>query len=114
MVLSHPERHAIMKARSYRKSLLLSLIIIQWFMMRSSFSQRQMYDVVKDVRSYPTFLPYCLDAVVSSSRELANRDLLMLATLTVGVSPFKMSYESKVTCRPYEFVKVILPSLHSP
>jgi len=64
-----------------------------------------MYDVVKDVRSYPTFLPYCLDAVVSSSRELANRDLLMLATLTVGISPFKVSYESKVTCRPHEFVK---------
>jgi len=69
------------------------------------YSQRQMYDVVKDVRSYPTFLPYCLGAVVSSTQELANRDLLMLATLAVGISPFKVSYESRVTCRPYEFVK---------
>jgi hypothetical protein len=82
------------------------------FMTVFRFSQRQMYDVVKDVKSYPTFLPYCLGAVVSSSRELANRDLLMLATLTVGIFPFKVSYESKVTCRPCEFVKVSIGQLY--
>jgi len=71
------------------------------------YTPKQMFDVVQDVRSYPEYVPYCIDAVVSSSRELANHDRLMLATLTVGISVFKVSYESKVTCRPFESVKAV-------
>ncbi|KAJ3571429.1 hypothetical protein NP233_g3764 [Leucocoprinus birnbaumii] len=72
------------------------------------YSQRQLYDVVSDVASYPRFIPFCTGSRIL--RSLAPKPgfpgkLTMDAELTVGFLSFEESYVSKVTCVPDESVE---------
>jgi hypothetical protein len=81
--------------------------------MSRSYSRRELYEVVADVDSYNKFIPFCTGSKVLSRREL-RKDLKtpdvfsMDAELTVGFLSFAESYVSKVTCSPYDSVKVSL------
>ena len=78
-----------------------------------SYSRQQLYRVVADVDSYNRFVPFCTNSKVLSRRERLS-DLTMPdgfsmdAELTVGFFSFTESYVSKVTCCPYDSVKVSL------
>lgn len=77
----------------------------------------ELYNVVADVESYSSFLPFCTDARVLSKSTPTTPRLggltspqalarVMEAELTVGFLSFRESYVSKVTCRPNESVEV--------
>jgi coenzyme Q-binding protein COQ10 len=72
------------------------------------YSQRQLYEVVSDVTTYPQFVPFCTGSHIL--RPLMpvpdSKQLSMDAELAVGFLSFKESYTSKVTCLPYESVEV--------
>ena len=84
--------------------------------MPCSYSRQQLYEVVADVDSYNKFIPFCTNSKVLTRRELL-KDLelpdafTMDAELTVGFLSFSESYVSRVTCSPYNSVKVSL-TLH--
>ena len=72
-----------------------------------SFKPAQLYAVVADVARYPRFVPFCTGARilrVLQQHQQAVTD--MEAELTVGFLSLKESYVSRVTCRPFESVKV--------
>lgn len=81
--------------------------------MSRSYHRQQLYKIVADVDSYNKFVPFCTQSKVLSRRE-PLRDLKipdgfsMDAELTVGFLSFTESYVSKVTCSPYDSVKVSL------
>jgi len=68
---------------------------------------------VADVGSYNRFIPFCTGSKVLSRKE-PLKDLKipdgfnMDVELTVGFLSFTESYVSKVTCTPYDSVKVSL------
>ena len=72
-----------------------------------------------DVDSYNKFIPFCTSSKVLSRKE-PLKDLKipdafnMDAELTVGFLSFTESYVSKVTCSPYDSVKVSLSSCGAP
>ena len=62
-----------------------------------------------DVDSYEHFIPYCKASRVLSSLPRTIHSGITYdveAELTVGFLAFEESYVSKVTCTPYEMVKV--------
>ena len=72
-----------------------------------------MYEIVADVGSYNKFVPFCTRSKVLSRRKPLKDPKLpdgfnMDAELTVGFLSFTESYVSKVTCSPYDSVKVSL------
>ncbi|KAK7696162.1 hypothetical protein QCA50_000813 [Cerrena zonata] len=81
----------------------------------------ELYNVVADVESYSSFLPFCTDARVLSKSTPTTPRLggltspqalarVMEAELTVGFLSFRESYVSKVTCRPNESVEAVASS----
>lgn len=77
----------------------------------------ELYNVVADVASYPSFVPFCTGARILSKTTPTTPRLggptspqvlarVMEAELTVGFLSFRESYVSKVTCRPNELVEV--------
>ena len=84
-----------------------------------SYSCKQLYNVVTDVDSYHTFIPYCRSSRVIASRQVsrpiagagdieAPSAVRKEAELTVGFLVFKESYVSEVTCIPFQSVEVRL------
>ncbi|KAF5363635.1 hypothetical protein D9756_000660 [Leucocoprinus leucothites] len=72
------------------------------------YSQKQLYDVVSDVASYPHFVPFCTESRILKSmtpESGSSGKLSMDAELTVGFLSFEESYVSKVTCVPSESVE---------
>ena len=57
--------------------------------------KEQLVDLVLDIESYPTFIPYCLDAKIHEKKEEGNLTLI-IADLTIGKGPFKATYKSDV------------------
>jgi len=58
-------------------------------------NKRQLIDLVLDIESYPSFVPYCLDSKVYKKKE--KEDLIsIIADLTIGKGPFKATYKSDV------------------
>ena len=58
-------------------------------------SKEQLIDLVLDIESYPTFIPYCLNSKVYEKKD--NKDFtLIVADLTIGKGPFKATYKSDV------------------
>ena len=55
----------------------------------------QLIDLVLDIEKYPTFLPFCLDAIVHERKEQDDL-LIIIADLTIGKDPFKDTYKSDV------------------
>jgi hypothetical protein len=72
----------------------------------SSYGRRDLYNLVADVNSYPSFLPYCTSSRILEQRVDQDGVVTMDAELMIGFFAFKESYVSRVTCRPYEFVQV--------
>ena len=56
------------------------------------FTPEQMFDLVADVGSYPSFLPWCVGARVRSRTETE-----LVADLTIGFGPFRERFTSRVT-----------------
>ncbi|KAI3632786.1 hypothetical protein MIR68_008861 [Amoeboaphelidium protococcarum] len=70
-----------------------------------SISPRQFYDVVSDVNSYKTFVPYCTSSrIIDGSRRLMNREegevlqQSFKGVLGVGFKNSEGRYTSSVTC----------------
>ena len=58
-------------------------------------SKDQLINLVLDIESYPTFIPYCLNSRVYEKKD--NKDFtLIVADLTIGKGPFKATYKSDV------------------
>jgi len=58
-------------------------------------NKKQLIDLVLDIESYPSFIPYCLDSKVYEKKE--NEEIiLIIADLTIGKGPFKATYKSDV------------------
>jgi ribosome-associated toxin RatA of RatAB toxin-antitoxin module len=66
-------------------------------------SAAQMYALVEDLEAYPSFLPWCADAVVHERRPGATK-----ATLTVGVSGVRQSFTTQNENRPGEGIELRL------
>jgi coenzyme Q-binding protein COQ10 len=72
-----------------------------------SYKPAQLYAVVADVARYPRFVPFCTGARILRVLQQHQQSVTdMEAELTVGFLAFKESYVSRVTCRPFESVKV--------
>lgn len=113
-----PNRRIIPR-KSYRTSPGISFHMFISNPIPCSYNRQQLYKVVADVDSYNKFIPFCTGSKVLSRRE-PLRDLKipdgfsMDAELTVGFLSFTESYVSKVTCSPYDSVKVSLSSRGAP
>ena len=58
-------------------------------------NKEQLIDLVMDIESYPTFIPYCLNSKVYEKNE--NKDFTsIVADLTIGKGPFNATYKSDV------------------
>ena len=58
-------------------------------------NKEQLIDLVLDIESYPSFIPYCLDSKVYKKKE--KEDMIsIVADLTIGKGPFKATYKSDV------------------
>ena len=58
-------------------------------------NKRQLIDLVLDIESYPSFIPYCLNSKIYEKKE--EKDvILIIADLTIGKGPFKATYKSDV------------------
>ena len=58
-------------------------------------NKEQLINLVLDIESYPTFIPYCLNSKVYEKKD--NKDFtLIVADLTIGKGPFKATYKSDV------------------
>lgn len=56
------------------------------------YTPKQMYDLVSDIKRYPDFLPWCLDATVSE-----HKNGKIKADLVVGSAHFREQFTSIVT-----------------
>ena len=52
-------------------------------------------DLVLDIESYPTFVPYCIDAKIHEKNDTGNF-INIIADLTIGKGSFKDTYKSDV------------------
>ena len=58
-------------------------------------NKQQLIDLVLDIESYPSFIPYCLNSKVYTRNE--NKSMIsIIADLTIGKGPFKATYKSDV------------------
>ena len=58
-------------------------------------NKKQLIDLVLDIESYPSFIPYCLDSKVYEKKE--KKDIvIIIADLTIGKGAFKATYKSDV------------------
>ena len=55
----------------------------------------QLVDLVLDIKKYPEFVPFCLDAHVYERNNKGDLELI-IADLTIGKGPFKDTYKSDV------------------
>ncbi|KAJ3347983.1 hypothetical protein HDU83_001638 [Entophlyctis luteolus] len=82
-------------------------------LLSSSYSQRQLFSVISDVKLYPRFVPWCVDAKVIESRTFTDTDARrtqvtrMKANLTVGFNSLNETYTSDVTCKHLSSVEAI-------
>ncbi|KAH9989138.1 dehydrase and lipid transport-domain-containing protein [Russula vinacea] len=81
------------------------------------YTRRQLYAVVSDVASYPSFVPFCTHsrilrplAPVSAPIPATSQAQQMEAELTVAFLAFTERYTSRITCVPYESVKAVAES----
>ena len=58
-------------------------------------NKEQLINLVLDIESYPSFIPYCLNSKIYEKKE--KEDLIsIIADLTIGKGPFKATYKSDV------------------
>ena len=54
--------------------------------------KNQLIDLVLDIDQYPTFVPYCIDAIIHEKKETKDYTNI-IADLTIGKGPFKVTYK---------------------
>ncbi|KAG1872563.1 dehydrase and lipid transport-domain-containing protein [Suillus tomentosus] len=69
------------------------------------YGRMDLYNLVADVGSYSSFVPYCTGSRILERRVGQDGVVTMDTELMVGFLAFKESYISRVTCRPYESVQ---------
>ncbi|KIJ70014.1 hypothetical protein HYDPIDRAFT_77093 [Hydnomerulius pinastri MD-312] len=74
------------------------------------YRRSDLYQIVADVGSYPSFVPYCTGSRILQNKRGQGGATVMDAELTVGFLAFQESYVSKVTCRPHESVEAVASS----
>ena len=57
--------------------------------------KNELIDLVLDIKKYPTFVPYCIDAKVYEKNDTGDF-VTIIADLTIGKSLFKDTYKSDV------------------
>ena len=58
-------------------------------------NKKQLIDLVLDIESYPSFIPYCLNSKIYEKKE--KKDVIsIIADLTIGKGLFKATYKSDV------------------
>ena len=58
-------------------------------------NKKELIDLVLDIESYPSFIPYCLNSKIYEKNE--KEDITsIIADLTIGKGPFKATYKSDV------------------
>jgi len=58
-------------------------------------NKKQLINLVLDIESYPSFIPFCLDSKVYEKKE--KEDVIsIIADLTIGRGPLKATYKSDV------------------
>ncbi|KAL0086159.1 hypothetical protein F4703DRAFT_1720396, partial [Phycomyces blakesleeanus] len=73
-----------------------------------NFSQKEVYDVVSNVKDYHLFVPFCNASHVYSSTPLGTTGTyVMKAELGVGFKLFEEKYMSQVTCKEPMMVQAI-------
>ena len=58
-------------------------------------NKKQLINLVLDIESYPSFMPFCLDSKVYEKQE-KEEIISIIADLTIGRGPFKATYKSDV------------------
>ena len=58
-------------------------------------NKEQLIDLVLDIESYPSFIPYCLDSKIYE-KNVNKETISIIADLTIGKGPFKATYKSDV------------------
>ena len=58
-------------------------------------NKKQLIDLVLDIESYPSFIPYCLDSKIYE-KNVNKETISIIADLTIGKGPFKATYKSDV------------------
>ena len=58
-------------------------------------NKKQLIDLVLDIESYPSFIPFCLDSKVYEKKE-KKEIISIIADLTIGRGPFRATYKSDV------------------
>ncbi|KAF8231893.1 hypothetical protein L208DRAFT_1466937 [Tricholoma matsutake] len=76
------------------------------------YKQKQLYDIVADVASYPQFVPFCTGSRLlrPASQRTQTAPFVMEAEMTVGFLSFNESYVSQVTCHPHHSVEAVASS----
>ena len=58
-------------------------------------NKEDLINLVLDIEKYPEFVPFCLDAHIYEKDE-KNKQIFIIADLTIGKGPFKDTYKSDV------------------
>jgi len=58
-------------------------------------SKKDLIDLVLNIKEYPKFIPYCLNAHIYKDKSVGNFQYIE-ADLTIGKGPFKDTYKSDV------------------
>jgi coenzyme Q-binding protein COQ10 len=66
---------------------------------RVPFTARQMFDLVADLESYPSFLPLC-EALLIRHRDQREGNTVLLADMTVGYLSIRETFTSRVELDP--------------
>lgn len=68
---------------------------------------KALYEIIADVDSYASFVPYCSSSTVTrrSAPDASDRVWPTLATLRVGWGGFEEAFTSRVTCVPSSLVE---------
>lgn len=65
------------------------------------YSPEQLYTLVVDIESYPSFLPWC-----AAARILSREGNVLTADLVIHFKAFYEKYTSRVTVEPYKAITV--------
>ena len=75
----------------------------QTYNILSTHTPEHLFDLVADIESYPTFLPW-----VTAARILSNQNNIIVAELVIKYKIFRSFYTSKVTLSPKQEIIVEL------
>ncbi|KAL8993339.1 MAG: hypothetical protein Q9188_007353, partial [Gyalolechia gomerana] len=79
------------------------------------YPRSALYNLIADIPSYPTFLPYCQSARITSHSApdpTHNHRWPHTADLRVGWGPYEESFRSRIYCLPYHTLEACAGSAH--